>query len=337
MARTDAEPKPQWPSLPPALRQKVATQLGAPVIRARVAWGGYAPTPTFHLMLSNGSRYFFKGTNSESNDFMRAALDVEARAYSDLRSLASDFMPAFYGAIRHDDWHVLLLEDVGQKGVLPWQPPTLQAVIAGMADFHRATVGENFPQWLPRIEDEAPRMTDWTRIWTETDGLNRIARLAGDKRKRARAWLDRAAPLLAHRSTHMAAASPVRVLLHGDLRSDNLRLVGRQLKLFDWPAAMVGYPEWEVVMFAQSVDVEKGATPEQVIGWYAEHTLLREAAISAAIVWGAAFFMGRFWQPPIPGLPRLRPFQLQQFTTLAHWMARRFDFDPPDWIDAINI
>src|SRR5690349_16586051 len=96
MPRSSAEPKPTWQSLPLNIRQHVEERFGAKVIRAHRAWGGYGPTPTFRLTLAGGQRAFFKGTNATSNEFARAALVNEERAYLELAPLISPWTPLMY-------------------------------------------------------------------------------------------------------------------------------------------------------------------------------------------------------------------------------------------------
>src|SRR2546421_10318094 len=90
-------------------------------------------------------------------------------------------------------------------------------------------------------------------------------------------------------------------ILHGDLRSDNLRFIQRRLYLFDWPAITVGRPEWDIVAFAQSVTVEGGPSSEQVMTWYEEQFPLKGNAVECALAWWLTFFADRAWQPEIPG------------------------------------
>lgn len=51
-----AEDKPRWGDVPLAVRQALERLLGASVRRAIRAWGGYGPTPTFRLRLSDDRR-----------------------------------------------------------------------------------------------------------------------------------------------------------------------------------------------------------------------------------------------------------------------------------------
>lgn len=121
-------------------------------------------------------------------------------------------------------------------------------------------------------------------------------------------------------------------LVHLDVRSDNLRLVNGRLYLFDLPNVAVGPPEHDLAEFAQSVTVEGGPSPEQVVAWYAERLSPRDRALDAAVASLAGFFAHRFWQSEVPGLPRLRRFQRDQFRVCLAWAARRLRLPEPDWL-----
>src|SRR5438874_3000855 len=115
MSRTGAEQKPTWRRVPPGVRRAVATQLGAPVQRAMRVWGGYGPSPTYRLQLTDGRRAFFKAVGPDSNEFSQAAHQREERVYRELPQLIQPWAPAFLGAFHLDDWQVILLEDLGPK------------------------------------------------------------------------------------------------------------------------------------------------------------------------------------------------------------------------------
>jgi hypothetical protein len=148
-------------------------------------------------------------------------------------------------------------------------------------------------------------------------------------------WLEKVTPrvedLMARPILHGAPLA----LLHGDLRSDNLRFRQGKLYLFDWRAITVGRAEWDMVAFAQAVTVEGGVTPEQVMTWYGERFPLKPAAVESALAWWLAFFGQRAWRDEVAGLPRLRRFQRQQFGVLAQWAARQWDLPEPTWVAAL--
>ena len=335
MSRFGVEEKPPWRMVPLAVRQDVGEAMGSSVVRGMRVYGGYGPTPTYRLALSDGRRVFFKGVNARSYEFPRAALALEVRVYRELADFIGPWAPRFYAAIRRDDWSVLLLEDVGPKTVPPWTPAAARRIVHAYANFHAATLDHpTLPEWLPRPESALPQVT-WSRVAAESEELRRVAELAGEAKVQALRWLQAALPLMSRLADSAAFLSGPHSLLHGDTRSDNLRVRDGRLYLFDWPAVQVGRYEFDLVAFAQSVTVDGGVDPEQVLTWYGERLALRPDAIDAALAWLSAFFADLAWRPGIHGLPRLRAFQRQQLAVSLVWASRRWHLPEPTWVSAL--
>lgn len=334
MARAGLEPKPPWRSVPLSVRQAVARTLGAEARRAIIAWGGYTPTPTYRLLLTNGRRAFFKAVSPDSNDFARAAHSREERVYRELVHLIGPWAPAFYGAFACDGWQVLLLEDLGPKSAPPWTTTLARRVARAYGDFHAATLGQPIPSWVPRPARYGAMTSRWA--WaTEPDALDRVSGLVNGAAEASTAmrWLEAATPTLAQVARSLDTVGPPYAFLHRDTRSDNLRWTPDGLRLVDWPHVGAGPPEEDAVAFAQSVTTEGGPRPEQVITWYAERIAVRPFALDAAVVDLAGFFADQAWRPAIPGLPRLRSFQRAQLSVTLAWAARRLDLPPPTWLN----
>ncbi len=330
MSRTGVEAKLPWRNVPKAVRQQVESTLGAPVRRAARIWGGYSPAPTFRLALADGQRAFFKATYAASNEFSTAALWSETRVYAELSDVIGPWMPQFYAELQYEDWHGLLLEDLGPKSAPPWKPGLACKVVQGMAAFHTTTLAAALPAWLARpaswVSEE-----NWAQTVAASAELTKVAAMAGAQAAEALRWLQLASPTIVARLDNGALLQEPFALLHGDLRSDNLRFTRNRLYLFDWPAVMVGRPELDLVAFAQSVTVEGGPAPEQILAWYGEKMALDHAAVDSALAWCISFFARRAWEPEIPGLPRVRRFQRQQLAVLLQWAARAWELPEPKW------
>lgn len=335
MARPGIEEKLPWRGVPFPVRRDVEVIFGAPVVRGMRVWGGYGPTPTYRLRLADGRRAFFKATNHDSNEFMVGALVREERVYRELGDIIGPWSPQFYGAFQRDDWHVLLLEDIGPPSAPPWTPTLARQVAYAYADFHASTLGANLPAWLPRPPETAPRVT-WGRVAAESVDLRAIAALAGSESEVALKWLRTALPTLTSLADSVADLPSPLALVHGDTRSDNLRYLRGRLVLFDWPSAEVGRPEFDLAAFAQSIAVEGGPEPERIAAWYGERLPLDPQALDAGLAWIAAFFADLMWRPDIPGLLRLRPFQRAQFAVVLRWLAKRLHLPEPEWVDQLK-
>lgn len=323
--------------MPGTVRSEVEATLGARVVRGVRAWGGYAPSATFRLFLDDGRRVMYKGSNSESTDFMRRALVDEERVYRELGEQLQPWAPAYLGSVAGDGWHALLLEDVGPARIPPWTEHATRVAMRGYAAFHRAAAARKraWPAWLTRA-----RLAEFARIWhtlqAEPGGLEAVARLARDRSAEARAWLEQNVERLAHHAGELLGTQAPDVLLHLDTRSDNLRVqAGGRLRIFDWPYASLGPAEFDIAFFVQSIWVEGGPRPEQAVEWYAEGYPVRPDALDAAVAASAGFFADRSRQPPLIGLPRVRSIQRRQLKATLAWCATRLDLAEPSWLGSV--
>ena len=312
----------------------MATVLGAPVARADRVYGGYAPSATFRLKLANGKRAFFKASYpAPKGSGVKWVVDVEDRNYRRLARFIAPWAPRFFGSFTRLGWHVLLLEDLGPRTMPPWTPAKARRAARSYAKFHRRTLGKRLPRWL----SHGPYQ-EHAQFWRElarSGEIERTASLAKRRTDEAREWLDVALPTFLEAELRLLSAKPPFALLHFDTRSDNCRLQGDLLRMFDWPFASAGPAEFDVVAFVQTVAAERGPAPERVIGWYEEVLPLRAPAVDFSLAGIAGYFADRAWRPPIPGLPRLRPWQRQQLKVCLTWSARRFDLPEPRWLRAV--
>ena len=319
--------------MPRAVKDEVARTLGSPVARAARVYGGYAPSATFRLVLQDGRRAFFKGVYSASNEYMRDALPREERVYRRLAPLIGRWAPAFLGSVKVLDWHAILLEDLGPQTMPPWSPAKARRSARSFARFHKSTFGRPLPRWLPRKSHH-----DFAGLWrrlSDSGELAQTAALARGRADEAREWLDVALPPLRASTEQLTRLRPPHSLVHFDTRSDNARLHGDRLRIFDWNFACVGPHEMDAAAFAQATEVEGGPGVERTMGWYAEVMPLRDGHLDASVSGIAAYFADRAWRPPIPGVPRVRAFQRRQLKVTLAWAARRLSLPEPTWLAAV--
>ena len=311
----------------------MARILGSPVARAARVYGGYAPSATFRMVLADGRPAFFKGVSAASNEYMRGALPREERVYRELGRFIGPWAPAFLGSFKRLDWHVLLLEDVGAQTMPPWSPAKARRSARSFAAFHATTKGRPLPRWLPRTEHH-----ELAGFWRSLSASGEIARTASLARRRAdeaREWLDVALPLLRQSADRLVRLRAPHSLLHMDTRSDNTRLQGEQLRMFDWNFAGVGPHELDAAGFAQATEAEGGPSAERILGWYADVLPLRATYVDASVAGIAGYFADRSWRPPIPGVPRVRAWQRAQLKVSLAWAARRLGLPEPTWLAAV--
>lgn len=328
------EEKPPWSAVPAAVRAETERRLRSRVVRATRAYGGYAASATFRLVLANGKRAFFKaGYPPPPGSAAIFPIDREEKRYLTLAPFMGRWAPRFYDSFRLEDWHVLLMEDLGPATIPPWTADKARRAARSYAKFHCSTLGARLPSFLPRADH-----VEFGVFWRDLADRGELARTASLARRRADEaleWIDVALPVLRDREKSLLRARRPFALLHFDTRSDNIRLVGDRLVMFDWPFAAAGPAEFDLAAFAQAVDAEGGPPPERVLEWYEDVLPLRTRELDASIAGISGYFADRASRPPQPGLPRLRSIQRRQFKATLSWATRRFDLPEPRWLAAV--
>ena len=320
--------------MPRAVKDEVAKLLGSPVARAERVYGGYAPSATFRVALADGRRVFLKSTYPlPQGSAVHWSVDREERFYRSVGRRVERWAPRFHGSLDRDGWHMLALEDLGPRSVPPWTPIKARRAAWDYARFHKSTLGKPLPRWLSRAEH-----IEFASFWTglaERGEIRAVASLAGRRAGEAEEWLDVALPLFRDGERRLATLRGPSALLHFDTRSDNIRIIGERLRIFDWPFASVGPAEFDLVAFAQTVHAEGGPAPESMLAEYERVLPLRAHAVDASLAGVAGYFADRAWRPPSSGLPRLRPWQRRQLKASLAWAARRFALPEPRWLAAV--
>ena len=329
------EPKPAWSEVPERVRREAERRLGSRVVRATRAYGGYAASATFRLALANGKRAFFKaGYPPPPGSAAIFPIADEEKRYRALAPLVGRFMPKQYGSFRLERWHVLLMEDLGPASVPPWSPAKTRLAARSYARFHRGTEGADLPRWISRTQHR-----EFAGFWSRLEKRGELAgtsSLANARAAEAREWIDVALPVLREAERDLRRARRPFAVLHFDTRSDNVRLVGDRMVMFDWPFASIGPAEFDVAAFAQAIAAERGPAPERIVSWYEDVQPLRSSELDGSIAGIAGYFADRSWRSPLAGLPRLRSIQRRQFVATLAWAARRFALPEPRWLAAVK-
>jgi hypothetical protein len=338
MPRPVREDKPTWAAVPVPVRELTEQMLGAKVVRATRAFGGYGPSATFVLRLDDERKAFFKGVYPlPEGSAVRWALDEEERVYTQLADEITPWAPAYYGSLRLEGWHAMLIESVPGARMPPWTSSQAQRAARSYAEFHARTVDAELPEWLERTQ-HLEFAGYWTQITSDHEASARLSALCPtpELRREAARWIKTNGPQLIEAEKALLTAERF-ALLHFDTRSDNVRLDGELLRLFDWPWACVGPPEFDLAAFAQSIAGEDGPDPEQVIAWYSAVLPVAEEVVSASVAGISGYFAERAPQPAPEGLPRLRWVQRRQLKASLAWAASRLHLPQPEWLRSVGI
>ncbi|MBB5869946.1 hypothetical protein F4553_003325 [Allocatelliglobosispora scoriae] len=202
--------RPSWESLPQALRDAVTARLGAPVVTARSAGGGFTPGFAATLTTADGRAHFVKA----------APLDSDISGWYATEARITAALPASIPTARLRwtaelaDHRVLCLDAIdGAMPSLPWQPAQLAAALDA-----QAVIAEAFAAVPAELEPLVT--TSWAERMTGT--LDRWRDPAGPPAA-APAWaLARADELAELEGVFWNFATTAAGLIHCDLRLDNV-------------------------------------------------------------------------------------------------------------------
>ncbi|MBX2798529.1 MAG: methyltransferase domain-containing protein [Myxococcales bacterium] len=275
------------------LRDRVREVLGHEVAQAEAVQGGYTPAQRWRVTLAEGGRAFVKvGTTP----YTAQALRAEIAAYERLAP-GPQVAPGLLGHADHPTRPLLVLEDLSDaRWPPPWQEGDLDRVRATVAAVEALPVSS----WPPL--DLAPLASSWRRIEADP-GPFLSTRMCSE------AWLQAALPVL--RAAEARADTAPQVVLHFDLRSDNLCVRGPAALLVDWNHAGLGPAGLDLAFMALSLRLEGGPLPDVFAPDVGDH-----------VAWVAGHFAAAAGLPGIPDAPRVRRFQSRQLRIALPWAAR---------------
>jgi hypothetical protein len=268
------------------------------------------------VRLANGDSLFLKAAvDANTTKWLRR----EHLVYSQLRA---PFMPQLRGW--HDDeFPVLLLEDLSAcHWPPPWTAQHIDAVCEALHQLAATPVSSVLQSTLPRMEDcvqGKAALPGWKEV-EQNPGPFLSLNIASS------AWLEVVLPTL----REAADAVPLQgsSLVHNDVRGDNLCLRNGRAILVDWNWTRIGNGFFDVAGWLPSLHADGGPLPEAVLnrGTF-QHIAQGERAGYAAFL--AGYFASQAGLPPIPGVPRVRPLQLQQLSSALPWALRALQLPQP--------
>jgi hypothetical protein len=326
----EREPKPDWHAVPEALRARIESIVGEPIVHGETVWGGFGPTASFALTAASGARHFCKGTHPGNTKEGHAAVLRESENLTAFPELMR-FCAALRGTVNDYGWHLMVLEHVpGTRNVPPWTASAVEQVMALVADFHHATPPHAETALRDRwASDLIAKAQNWHTLRDKPQVRENFIALFED-RKAAALWLDAHLAHLIAMKERGQEIGGAHGWAHMDIRSDNLIFADPRVLLIDWPVLSFGPQLLDIAFFLPSLAGQGGPSCANGLELYeqaASVTLApRDIAIAAAIVSG--FFAARAGEPDIPGLPRLRWVQKLQLFPALDWSCRCLGIAP---------
>ncbi|PJI84821.1 phosphotransferase family protein [Luteimicrobium subarcticum] len=316
-----------WDDLPAAVRVRVESRLGSPVVGASSASTGFSPGLASVLTGADGRRTFVKAAR-EADQPDAARLN---RQEASLVVRLPDHLPVprLLWCDDTDGWVVLGFEAVdGMPPSTPWDAVTLASSVTALD-----AVGDLLaPAGLVPVAESVRSMFEgWQRLRAEPDpALADLVPWAAQRLERLAA--------LAQDGTDAATGDR---LLHLDARADNLLVAADATTwVVDWAHGAVGAPWVEVAAFLPSVGMQgvvgrsaplvhgRDAAARRVTGELLAATFEASRhggaadpdAVRAFVAGLAGFFVDSSRRPAVPGIPNLRPFQRAQGVAALAWL-----------------
>jgi len=301
----------EWGGVPGYVRESVQDHLGATVASAVSQTAGFSPGLAARIRLEDGRKYFVKAIAPDAESGAPGGQDSYRREARISAALPAEIaVPHLVDSWQVSGWVVLAFEHIdGVNPILPWRPDQLSRVLQALSE--TAVTLTPSPVAAPMVGSST--------------GPGHWSRLAGDPRRRkylqqVDAWASENLERLIELETHSGAAGTGDTLLHGDIRADNLLLTDDRVYLVDWPHAKIGAPWVDLVWFLPSVAMQGGPSPEKVFSTHPLSADVDRFELLPVLAAFTGFMVDGATQPPPPGLPRLRPFQLAQGQRAIHWL-----------------
>ncbi|HEX6967514.1 MAG TPA: phosphotransferase [Micromonosporaceae bacterium] len=309
--------RPRWPDLPPDLRHAIEDRLGAPVIAAESALGGFTGGFAAVLDTAAGGRVFVKAAalteQAHLADWyareatLTAALPIEVPAPRIRWTLvAAGYFVSCADAI------------TGRMPDLPWQPDELDAALSAYA---RAAAALREPTadllrlGLPSLADLATGELAW---WQEVAaGREEMPPGPPDLSQRLADLVD-----LEARLPHYAHGA--RGVIHGDLRLDNTLIdTAGNAWICDWTWPCHG-PAWFDLVGLLVTAHASGLDADTL---FAEHPAGLDAppdALDVALAALSGYWLtGAAATPPLDASPHLRQHRRWSGEAALAWLAER--------------
>lgn len=266
---------------------------------------GYTCATRQLVTLRDGRRAFMKtATNQETTDWLH-------REHAMYKALSPQpFMIELIDFWDDEPYPSILLEDLSHAF---WPPPWTMARVEAILEALTQLNSLEAPPFL----EQTPRQMSYFRGWEEV--AQDPAPFLGLKLCSSR-WLERALPtLLEVQAQWRAQPAGPQVLLHQDLRSDNICFRGDQAILIDWNWSRCGEREMDLAFWSASLHMEGGPAPEVLLpnpGAWPAHT--------------SGFWAARAGLPIVPEAPMVRWIQTRQLEYALPWAQRAYELEPLD-------
>lgn len=296
--------RPDWHTLPLPLQTRIIAAIGGDLVQDAPAHGGFSASYAGVVTTTTG-RAFVKACGAEwhtdSLHFLREEI-------STLSQLPTAIAPRLLAAIDDATGTALVIEAIdGRHPGQPWTTADLHAVARTLHTLSTTPA----PADMPRAEDGMiPGFTRWTEIAAEPR-----------MREVLPYGLPGRMPELLRLEEGFGDALHGDVIVHDDVRADNILISAGRAHLLDWPHARRGAAWIDLPCLLPSIEASGGPSCEEAWAVFEEHGAPSQAALLPVISAFASFLWFQHAQPEVPQLPGLREFQRAQAIPALRWLS----------------
>lgn len=283
---------------------RISTVLHTSAFRARPAVGHGAPSNRRWIVeTDDGRRAFVK---IAAFDYTAEWLRLEHTNYGALRDLRC--IPQLLGWYDDGAHPALAIEDLsGAEWPPPWTPARIDAVLEAIEE-----IGAVTPP--PGILEPAERHLEIVREgWEMVRGDPTRAIALG---LFSQEWLTASIDVLEAAADRTVLAGGV--LVHADIRSDNLCFRDGRALIVDWNWACVGHPDIDPAVWLPTLAYEGGPMPWEI--------LPGRGGLASLL---AGYLVEHAGREPIPQAPHVRGLQLEGARVGLAWATRELGLPPP--------
>ncbi|WP_431694407.1 aminoglycoside phosphotransferase family protein [Microbacterium maritypicum] len=270
----------------------------------RPAHGGFSASYA-GIVTTTAGHAFVKACGADWHADSLHFLREEMRA---LVQLPSSVAPRLLATFDDAAGAALVIEAIdGHHPGRPWTVEDLHAV----AEALRVLSTTAAPSEMPRAEDRMiPGFARWTEIAADPRLLEALPH-----------DLPARMPQLLRIEEDLSDALRGDVIVHDDVRADNILISGARAHLLDWPHARRGAAWVDLPCLLPSIEASGGPTCEEAWAVFEDHDAPSQIELLPVISAFASFLWYQQAQPEIAQLPGLRAFQRAQAVPALRWLA----------------
>ncbi|WP_347125808.1 aminoglycoside phosphotransferase family protein [Microbacterium sp. SY138] len=296
--------RPAWSALPASLRTQIVGVIGGDFVGDEPAHGGFSASYA-GVVTTTAGHAFVKACGADWHADSLHFLREEMRT---LAHLPPSVAPRLRGAIDDAVGTALVIEAIdGRHPGRPWTTEDLHSVARSLRTLSTTPA----PSAMPRAEDGMiPGFTRWREIAADPPLLEALPH----------GLSSRVRALLSMEDCFQDALHGD-VIVHDDVRSDNILISDGRAHLLDWPHARRGAAWIDLPCLLPSVEASGGPSCEEAWAIFEEHGAPPQVALLPVISAFASFLWYQQAQPEISQLPGLREFQRAQADPALRWLA----------------